>query len=169
MAWGPRLLFPATALLALPAGEAVEHVATWHARRATGVSRGAAIGALAGVGAVVSVLSISIAYELYWRVWTSGVAKPFRPARVHAYYWSLRHNPIAGDIHLLRAGQRIAPIHFRHAPDLIGVLALVVCVAGAVAAFVYARPPRSRRRFEHVHLRDGGTLPGARPHPRSAR
>jgi hypothetical protein len=141
VAWGPRLLFPATALLALPAGQAIEHVASWRSARDRGIAWGA-IGGLAGVGAAVSVLSISVAYELYWRVWTSGVAKPLRPARVHAYYWSLRHNPIAGNIHLLREGQRVAPIHFRHSPDLIGVLALVVFVAGAVAAFVYARTPR---------------------------
>jgi len=97
---------------------------------------------LTGAGAAVSVLSVAVAYELYWRLWTSAVTKPFRPARVHAYYWSLGHNPIVGNIHLLRAGQPIAPIHFRHSPDLIGVAAVVVAAVAAVVSFVDARPAR---------------------------
>lgn len=141
VAWGPRLLFPATGLLAIPAGAAVERIATWqsvpHRRIAWG-----ALGALTGAGAAVSVLSVAVPYELYWRLWTSAVTKPFRPARVHAYYWSLAHNPIVGNVRLLHAGQPIAPIHFRHTPDLIGVFAAVVGTATAVAAFMYARPAR---------------------------
>ncbi|MGO9874449.1 MAG: hypothetical protein ACLPVY_11675 [Acidimicrobiia bacterium] len=141
VAWGPRLLFPATALLAIPAGGAVERIATWQSARQRRIAWGA-LGVLTGAGAVVSVLSVAVAYELYWRLWTSAVTKPFRPARVHAYYWSLGHNPIAGNLHLLRAGQPIAPIHFRHSPDLIGVLAVAVAAVAAVVAFVDARPAR---------------------------
>ena len=108
-----------------------------------------ALGALTGAGAFVSALSVTVPYELYWRVWTSAVAKPLRPARVQAYYWSVRHGPIPGDVHLLRTGAPIAPTHFRHSPDLIGVIALALGLTAAVVAFVHVRP-RSAERVRGV-------------------
>ena len=96
------------------------------------------ISALTVANALLSLLSVTIPYELYWHLWTTGVAPPLRPARIHSYFFSLRHNPIVGDIHLLGSGRKLAPIHFRGSPDVVGVLAVVISVIAAFGAFAYA-------------------------------
>jgi hypothetical protein len=139
VAWGPRLLFPVTALLSIAAGEAVESI--WQLRSvARRRAAWAAVAVLALASAGVSFLSVAIGYEVYWNRWTH-VPPDAVAARAHSYYWSLRHNVIVGNFHLLRSGATVAPMHFRNGPDAVGIVALAVaCVAIVVAAFA-ARDP----------------------------
>ncbi len=137
VAWGPRLLFPVTALLAIVAGEAVESI--WRlgsiARRR---AAWAAVTVLALASAAISFLSVAIGYEVYWNRWTR-VAPNVVASRRNSYYWSLRHNVIVGNYHLLRSGAPIAPMHFRDGADAVGVVALVVGCLSVGAALFAAR------------------------------
>lgn len=140
--WGPRLLFPATALLAIPAGDFVQRVSEWREPRAR--HRGwTVIGLLALVSAAVSFLSIAIGYEQYWGEWTR-VPAAAAPSRMHSYYWSLAHNPIEGNIHLLRIGYPVAPIHFRNGVDLIGVVATTIAISAMVIIVRVVRDASAR-------------------------
>jgi hypothetical protein len=138
--WGPRLLFAATALLAIPAGEVLEHVAHWQPARPRHVAW-AGIGGLAVVSGFVALLSISVGYERYWNEWRN-VPKDQLAERAHAYYFSLAHNPIVGQVHMLRTGAPLAPIHFRHGPDAVGVIALLTAIIAGAAALVAASRER---------------------------
>jgi hypothetical protein len=135
IAWGPRLLFPAAALLAIPAGEALENIHQWRSTRNRRIGW-ASIASIATLSAAVALLSIAVGYEQYWNQWTR-VPKPLKPQRAHDYYWSLAHNAIAGNIHLLRSGNPIAPIHFRNGIDAIGVVSLAVAALATVTAFAW--------------------------------
>jgi hypothetical protein len=148
VAWGPRLLFPVTALLAIPAGDFVQHVTAWHTARSRHVAW-TAITLLGIVSAAVAGLSIVIGYEKYWSQWTH-VPATAEVQRAHAYYWSIAHNPIAGNIHLLRTGYPLAPIHFRNGVDVVGVVALIIGVAAIVGAFLLARQA-SRTRSQLIN------------------
>jgi hypothetical protein len=139
VAWGPRLLFPVTALLAIPAGDFVQRVSEWPSVRSRRLVW-TMIGVLAVLSAFVSVLSIAIGYEQYWNRWTR-VPVAEASSRQHAYYWSLAHNPIAGNVHLLRSGQLLAPIHFRNGIDILGFLSLAISISAIIVAFRRARDP----------------------------
>jgi hypothetical protein len=153
VAWGPRLLFPVTALLAIPAGQVLEDIWQWHSARRRRVAW-AGIVSLALASAAVAFLSIAVGYEQYWNRWTRA-SKGTAAQRIHAYYWSLAHNAIAGNIHLLRTGSPGAPIHFRHGPDAVGIIALAIACLAIVGAIVGARidvgtaTVRNRRRDRH--------------------
>jgi hypothetical protein len=134
VAWGPRLLFPVTALLAIPAGDFLQRVTEWPAARPRRFAWSTVAG-LALVSAIVSMLSIAVGYEQYWNEWMR-VPTNLSAERSHAYFWSLAHNPIAGNIHFLRKGHTLAPIHFRDGVDAIGLLAVAAAVAATVAAFL---------------------------------
>jgi hypothetical protein len=139
VAWGPRLLFPVTALLAIPAGEVLEDIWHWRSARSRRVAW-AGIVSLALASAAVAFLSVVVGYEQYWNRWTNRAPKAEVPQRVHAYYWSFAHNAIAGNIHLLRTGFAVAPIHFRHGPDAVGIIALATACLAIYTALVGARP-----------------------------
>jgi hypothetical protein len=156
VAWGPRLLFPVTALLAIPAGELLDTVCGWEAARRRIAFVG--IGGVAAMSAFVSILSITVGYEQYWNAWTH-VAPKLQAGRAHSYFWSLAHNAIAGDIHLLRTGQPIAPIHFRGGPDAVGVIA----AAGALITIVLALVMAQRDARQAVPATGGKSAPSDRP------
>jgi hypothetical protein len=137
VAWGPRLLFPVTALLAIPAGELLENIGHWPAARHRHFAWAGIVG-LATASAVVSMLSVAIGYEQYWNRWTR-VPPNLARQRINSYYWSLAHNVIAGDIHLLRTGFPLAPTHFRNGPDAVGIIALAVGIIAVVAAVATSR------------------------------
>jgi hypothetical protein len=143
VAWGPRLLFPVTALLAIPAGDFVQRMSQFRTARSRNLAW-AITGALAVVSTCVAVLSIAIGFDQYWQEWTRVPAAEVA-ARVHAYDWSLTHNPIAGNIRLLRAGHPIAPIHFRNGVDVIGVVSVTISICAIVFAVLLARESDSTR------------------------
>jgi hypothetical protein len=134
--WGPRLLFPVTALLAIPAGQSLEEIRQWHSARRRRIAW-AGVAALASISAVISLLSIAVGYEQYWNRWTH-VPPSLQPQRAHSYDWSLAHNATAGNIHLLRTGIPLAPIHFRNGSDAVGIIALAIAALAVIAAFVGA-------------------------------
>lgn len=142
--WGPRLLFPVTALLAIPAGAVVEEIWRWQRARRRRIAWAGIIG-LATVSGVIALLSIIFGYEQYWRLWTHAGPTVARQ-RSHSYYWSLAHNAIAGNIHLLRIGYGRAPIHFHNGPDAVGVIALAVAALAATTALVSAHREDSNFR-----------------------
>jgi hypothetical protein len=153
VAWGPRLLFPVTALLAIAAGATLEQIWHWPSPRHRGIAW-LAVASLAAASAGVSVLSVAVGYEKYWQQWTA-VSTSAGPARSHAYYWSLAHNAIAGNVHLLRTGVALAPIHFRHGPDGVGVFAIAIAVVAIVTALVAARNDVGESRSLFGHSDDG--------------
>jgi hypothetical protein len=157
VAWGPRLVFPVTALLAIPAGAVVEDVCRWHSARRrhlawTGLS------VLAAASAAVAFLSIVVGYEQYWNQWMR-VPQAQQRQRSHAYFWSLSHSAIAGNLHLLRTGFAAAPIHFRHGPDPVGIIAIAIAGLATIAALVGARQDPSEPGPEIERVRSATALP----------
>ena len=137
VAWGPRLLFPVTALLAIPAGDFIDCVSQWRRERARRLAW-VLVAGLALLSAFVAVLSVAIGYEQYWNQWTR-VPPSAAQSRAHAYNWSLAHNPIAGNIHLLRTGYALAPLHFRNGIDVVGLVAITIAISAIVMAVRLAR------------------------------
>jgi hypothetical protein len=137
VAWGPRLLFPITPLLAIAAGETLEaipRIASGGARRIAW----AGVAVIALGSAFVSFLSVAIGYDVYWNSWTRAATRSEVRQRINDYYFSLHHNVIVGNFHLLRSGHVLAPMHFHNGADALGVLALVIGGSAAAIALIGA-------------------------------
>ena len=134
--WGPRLLFPITALLAIVAGAFIESVCEWRSARHRRVAW-FGIGGLALISAFVSFLSIIIGYGEWTNEYLApNLSKAEYLRRLNLFYFSFSHSQLRGNLHLLRTGHEIEPIHFRNGADAIGLVALVVAVSAATLAFV---------------------------------
>jgi hypothetical protein len=137
--WGPRFLLPSAAILAVACAVFLDEV-TREASRRVRMLVWAVTAMLATAGALVAGLSVAVPYESYWRRWVDAASPALREVRAHQYYWSIRHSPIAGNVHILReADQPLGLMHFAGGPDVVGIVSLVIGVAAAAAAFVIAR------------------------------
>ena len=130
---GPVFLFPLTWLLAIPAGELVEHVWGWASVRRR-LAMWALLSGLAVVSAAVSALSVAVPYEFYWNEWVNRAPRGQRSAREHSYYWSLRHNPIAGAFDNLARPHPDALSHFVGGPRAIALVAFAIALGAATVA-----------------------------------
>jgi hypothetical protein len=130
--WGPRLVFPVTAVMAVAAGEFVDQARQW----ASPMWRRFAIGgiaALALTSAGISALSVSQPYEKFWHSNVDAAPVAVRLQRRRDYFWSVTEGPMAGNLRFLRAGAKAPLMHFADGPSLVGVLAVAGCL-GALGA-----------------------------------
>lgn len=136
--WGPRLLFPATVVMAVFAGETLDRL---------GSQRGVLVASvvLAAMSAGVVAVGLAVPYEQYWRRYVDapGLTAAERAQRSHDYFWSLRHNAIAGNLALLDEARPFPLRHFAGGVTVPGATAATVAVAGAAAAVAVARRQRA--------------------------
>lgn len=148
VAWGPRFLLPACALLAIPLGETIE----WVHGRDTVARRVAfgVIGGLALVSAVVTVVSLWLPYDYSWTVVNAiphyqelpvATVDRLRVERLDAMNNTWEHSPINLGLRSLahpRAGTPFPLRWWRGGPSPTGVLAVLLAggclgLAGLVA------------------------------------
>jgi hypothetical protein len=148
VAWGPRLLMPSCALLAVPAGEVLERLAGL--RVAVRALVASAVITLAVAGAVVNLASVWVPYENQWLIVTRPQPDdepddPFLRARSYLETWSDGH--ILANLRMLDDSIGFPLYHWRGSASPIGVAALAGAVTCVIAAFVgsRARQPRPAR------------------------
>jgi 4-amino-4-deoxy-L-arabinose transferase-like glycosyltransferase len=145
VAWGPRYLVPACALLALGLGETVEHV-----RSLRGRLRTTAVLALLGLtvaSATVVVASVWVPYDYTWTVtndipgWQQmpvGQLNRMKEQRALRQFDDPYWSPIALNLRTIAHPRRLPLRWFRGGPSTQGIVLLTLAIAGVASALAVA-------------------------------
>ena len=151
--WGPRFLLPLCAVLAIPLGEAFEHLHEMrtHARRAAI----AGLGVLAAMSAVVQFSSLVVSYrDVFKGLYDfNGLPRPIALTifhhRMHRFVWSFGGNHISWNLRHIGSKAASSPLYWFHGgPTAFGLgmlgLAAVMCT-GAIGMACFSDRIEERR------------------------
>jgi hypothetical protein len=151
--WGPRFLLPLCAVLAIPLGEAFEHLHRMRSRTRRNAIAG--LGVLAAMSAVVQFSSLMVSYRdvfpgLYdLKGLPTPIARTIFHHRMHRFLWSFGGNHISWNLGHIGSKEVHSPLYWFHGgPTAFGLgmlaLAAVMC-AGAIGLAMLSDRIEDRR------------------------
>jgi hypothetical protein len=169
--WGPRFLLPLCAVLAIPLGEALEHLHVLRAR----ARRCAIVGLLTLVAAsiVVELASLLVSYrDIFVQIGDvkslpASTRLAVYDARQHRYLWTFSGNQILWNLKRIGSRQVHMTLYwFQHGATAFGVgmlvLAAVVCATAIAVATVSDRIEQQRGGSREIPLASRPTAPPVR-------
>jgi hypothetical protein len=141
--WGPRFLLPLCAVLAIPVGEAIDHVHDLHgrARRAALVG----FGVLVGASIVVEISSLLVSYrDIFTGIYNlsalpASIQHVVFHQRLHRYFWTFGGNHIVWNLRHIGSTKVEMPLYwFHHGTTLFGVAMLALATLACPGAIALA-------------------------------
>jgi hypothetical protein len=150
--WGPRFLLPLCAVLAIPLGEAIDHVHDLPDRARRAVITG--FGVLVGASILVEISSLLVSYrDIFTGIYNlsalpASIQHIVFHQRLHSYFWTIGGNHIAWNLGHIGSKKVEMPLYWFHdGATLFGVAMLALAALACSSAIALAS--RSDRIEQH--------------------